>query len=142
MGPWSVTFKSLKCMPVKNTGKITIGIAVLFTALVLVRPAVWAQPQQPNLYPVFNDSAGFFRPGGNPVQNPGFNSFRLPASVVGSSPVSSCMLRGSVTFSKPFFCRLEDQLGKRVQVPVKFRLGSVEYVDWLEQKPNALPQHY
>lgn len=36
----------------------------------------------------------------------------------------------------PFFCRLEHfQSTSRSGIPVKFRLGSVEYVDWLEGKP-------
>lgn len=36
----------------------------------------------------------------------------------------------------PFFCRLEHcQSTSRGGIPVKFRLGSVEYVDWLEGKP-------
>jgi len=34
----------------------------------------------------------------------------------------------------PFFCRIEHQWGRRHRVPVKFRLGSVDYVDWLEGK--------
>jgi len=34
----------------------------------------------------------------------------------------------------PFFCRIEHNLGLKTQVPIKFRLGSVEYVDWLEGK--------
>lgn len=34
----------------------------------------------------------------------------------------------------PFFCRVEHNLGLKTQVPIKFRLGSVEYVDWLERK--------
>jgi len=34
----------------------------------------------------------------------------------------------------PFFCRIEHNLGLKTQVPIKFRLGSVEYVDWLERK--------
>jgi hypothetical protein len=33
-----------------------------------------------------------------------------------------------------FFCKLEVQLEKAVKLPVKFRLGDVEYVDWLEGK--------
>lgn len=37
----------------------------------------------------------------------------------------------------PFFCRIEHQLGKQTRVPFKFRLGSVEYVDWLEGKPGC-----
>ncbi len=34
----------------------------------------------------------------------------------------------------PFFCRIEHNLGLKTQIPIKFRLGSVEYVDWLEGK--------
>ena len=34
----------------------------------------------------------------------------------------------------PFFCRLEYQLERKSDVPFKFRLGSVSYVDWLEGK--------
>lgn len=35
------------------------------------------------------------------------------------------------------FCRLEHQLAQKIRVPFKFRLGSVQYVDWLEGKPGA-----
>ncbi|RYY54947.1 MAG: hypothetical protein EOO05_19855 [Chitinophagaceae bacterium] len=37
-----------------------------------------------------------------------------------------------------FFCRTELKLEKAIQVPVKFRLGSVAYTDYLERKPNAV----
>lgn len=40
----------------------------------------------------------------------------------------------------PFFCKIEHQWAKKLPVPVKFRLGSVPYVDWLEGK-NDLPDH-
>jgi hypothetical protein len=33
-----------------------------------------------------------------------------------------------------FFCKIEVQLEKNVKLPVKFRLGSVDYVDYLEGK--------
>ena len=36
------------------------------------------------------------------------------------------------------FCRAELQVEKAVSLPVKFRLGSVMYTDYLEQKPNAV----
>ncbi|MEM7574184.1 MAG: hypothetical protein AAF433_14855 [Bacteroidota bacterium] len=33
-----------------------------------------------------------------------------------------------------FFCRIEVELEKAVKMPVRFRLGSVDYVDYLEGK--------
>lgn len=36
----------------------------------------------------------------------------------------------------PFFCKIEHKLYKKVRIPVLFRLGSVEYVNQLEQKPG------
>ena len=38
---------------------------------------------------------------------------------------------------QPFFCRIEHQLSLKTSLPFKFRLGSVEYVDWLEGKPGC-----
>ena len=41
----------------------------------------------------------------------------------------------------PFFCRQELTAEKRFGVPLRLRLGSVQYTDWLEQKPGAVAPH-
>ena len=39
--------------------------------------------------------------------------------------------------TEAFFCRQEIMIEKRFSLPVRLRLGSLSYVDYLERKPNA-----
>ena len=44
----------------------------------------------------------------------------------------------SYSQSLSFFCRKEWEFEKVTSIPLRFRLGSLEYTDWLEQKPNSV----
>jgi hypothetical protein len=37
----------------------------------------------------------------------------------------------------PLFCKIEHKLAKKTPIPIFFRLGSLEYVNWLEQKGSS-----
>jgi hypothetical protein len=50
----------------------------------------------------------------------------------------SCMVAPTFDADKlPFFCKIEHQIGKRLPMPILFRLGSVEYVNYLEGKTDS-----
>ena len=59
---------------------------------------------------------------------------RLPLSVISADHYSQ---------NFGFFCKKELQLEKLTRVPFKFRMGTVQYCDWMEGKKGAgiLPVH-
>lgn len=81
---------------------------------------------------------------GQAVVNPFFQDsgqFTYNVKITGHFPDSLPHFRKSILFlpkwsaeNLPFFCKIEHRWGKESPVPIKFRLGSVEYVDWLEGK--------
>lgn len=58
-------------------------------------------------------------------------NFYLPVSVIS---------KNYYTNNFGFFCKKEWQFEKATKIPFRFRLGSLQYNDYLEQKPNAVRQ--
>ena len=78
------------------------------------QPLARIQPEQP--VPIFRESSGV-RPTASRIFLPRWASDELP-----------------------FFCKIEHKIGRRMAVPLKFRLGSVEYVDRLEYPGRWSPE--
>jgi len=45
---------------------------------------------------------------------------------------------GIATSHLGFFCRQEIKADKKLAMPVRLRMGSMQQNDWLESKPNAI----
>ena len=76
--------------------------------------------RSPQLAPVINNISVY----NSYVPNPQFVLLKIIPASYYSSHLS-------------FFCKKELQLDKVVAIPFRFRLGSLGYVNYLEQKPNA-----
>lgn len=60
-------------------------------------------------------------------------------AVIYINPVScSTVSADYYTRNFGFFCKKELQFEKVTKIPLRFRLGSLQYNDYLEQKPNAV----
>lgn len=59
-----------------------------------------------------------------------------PVTLPAPQPVRWCG-REMATGHYGFFCRQELKADKKLLVPVRVRLGSMQMTDWLENKPNA-----
>ena len=75
-------------------------------------------------------------PGSRP-NNPSFNLTALAYKPLPINLRTRPLQKSSYGQSLSFFCRKEWEFEKTTSIPLRFRLGSLEYTDYLEQKPNS-----
>lgn len=80
----------------------------------------------PKKVSIFINSQKFYRYSG--VESQPFYAFNLRQPV----------LQNHYSNHLSFICRSEWQFEKQTSIPLRVRLGTMEYVNWLEQKPNAI----
>lgn len=68
-----------------------------------------------------------------PLKDPGCGDIRVFEPYTLSSRIKNVRIV-PVQNKKPFFCAIEDRIEKRSAVPFRFRLGSLDYVNILENK--------
>jgi len=73
-----------------------------------------------------------------PVKSIFFNAAILPVKPISNVILPNPLERKSYPQNLSFFCRKEWQFEKATSLPLRFRLGSLEYTDYLEQKPNVI----
>lgn len=126
----------------KGNRRLRICLPAVF--LLIVCPGIYAQQfsAEKNLHEL---RKAVFSGGKNSVM-PGLfreNVYFKRRNSEKNQPRSAVFLPRWSVECLPFFCRIEHKFAKISVVPVKFRLGSVEYVDWLEGKtrfPTFAPQ--
>ncbi len=67
--------------------------------------------------------------------NLGLQSFK--SNTAFTRPLSPSLPSFYKTEHLALFCRLEEQVAQKSNVNMRFRLGSLDYVDQLEQKPHT-----
>jgi len=71
--------------------------------------------------------------------NKAFNVYNLKQSTLPKVTLSTIPVIPANFYSTNlgFFCKKELKIEAVTKIPFKFRLGSVQYVDYMEGKPNA-----
>lgn len=61
-----------------------------------------------------------------------------PKSLLNDGTFLPQLVRTSIVNELGIFCKNELALHKITPISIRFRLGSLDYVNWMEQKPNAI----
>jgi len=122
-----------------NKGKFLIFCMIFVAGSVFSQKRDEKTPSESNIYnkkpdfrsiPVMKGLTGFPVLGGKK---------KLPVNFIISKPAIFSMIGADhYTQHFGFFCKMELQLEKASKIPLRFRLGSLPYNDYLEQKPNAV----
>ena len=119
----------------KLTGKMNKKAKILFFCMIFVVRAAFGQKNEVNFY-TYKGSYSH----SDSVLLCSFKTFRIKKDPIKKNCNDSLMPVISNNFYTQnfgFFCKKELQLEKITKIPFKFRLGSVQQVDWMEGKPNA-----
>ncbi|MFI5132857.1 MAG: hypothetical protein ACHQEB_00910 [Chitinophagales bacterium] len=65
-------------------------------------------------------------------------SYSFPVDKITKQYSNDNFIRATYTQQLSFFCRQEYKFEKYTKIPLRFRLGSLDYTNYLEQKPNAI----
>jgi hypothetical protein len=131
----------------KLTGKMNKKAKILFFCMIFVVRAAFGQKNELN-FPIYRgsyfvsltDTINLCRMRGIRQGNKIYIGLPKKDSVKKncSEPLMPVISSNFYTQNFGFFCKKELQLEKITRVPFKFRLGSVQQVDWMEGKPNAI----
>ena len=111
----------------------------LVVCLLMFYGEIFSQKKKENTHKIDLSSTPRYNSGWNPVKGKILSPPSMDAGQKKPAFLLFKALPGSYyTNHLGFICKKEWQLEKITSVPFRFRLGSLEYVNWMERKPNAI----
>ncbi|MBL7732944.1 MAG: hypothetical protein JNM88_17365 [Chitinophagaceae bacterium] len=123
-------------MPQRLKGFLVVLMLFLFQDKTEGQMAGISQPKEWRHVRFIQPDFGFLFTG-KPTTPEATSSFQISRAAP-AFPVSKIFSIAGYTDQLGFFCRQELAIQKLTSLPLFFRLGSLEYVNWIEQKPNAV----